>query len=163
MEDIEHISLVPKIWLREFETMSYLLMIKVVPYPFPTLGLCLDLHLPIVSFTQHHPWHHYMIFPSLVVLALHILSLIRPGRVWRVWAQGWSCMVRDGLWSLGGLLCEDWSIAWWDSHSFCHEYRDWSCMMRVGLWWAVVHDEIIIDFALRRLPLRLLWSIWSMV
>ena len=78
-----------------------------------------------------------MIFPSSVFLAFHIPSLIRPGRVWGVWAQGWSHMARVGLWFLGGLRCEDWSIAWWDCHLFCREYRDWYCMMRVGLWWAV--------------------------
>ena len=104
-----------------------------------------------------------MTFPSLAVLALHILSFIQPSIVWGVWAQGWSCMTRDGLWSLGGLRCEDWLITLWDCHLFFHEYRDWSCMMRVGLWWAVMLDEIVVYFALRGLSLRLLWSIQSTV
>ena len=115
-----------------------------------------------MSFT-HHPWHHYMTFSSSTFLALHILYLIQLGRVWRVWAQGWSYMARDDLWSLVGLWCEDWLIVWWNCHLFCHEYRDWYCMMRVGLWWAVVLDKMVVYFVLRWSSLRLLWSIWSRV
>ena len=155
MEDIEPISLESEIWLRKFETVTHLLMIRVVPCSLPAIWLCFDLHPSIVSFAQYHPWDHYMTFPSSVFLALHIPSLIRLGRVWGVWAQGWSGMARVGLWSLGGLRYVDWSIAWWDCHLFCHEYRDWSCMMRVGLWWSVVPDEITVYFALRGSSLRL--------
>ena len=117
-----------EIWLREFEIVLHLLMIRAVPCSLPAPCLC-------------------MTFPSSIFLALHISSLIRPGRVWGVWAQGWSGMARVGLWYLGGLRCEDWSIAWWDCHLFFREYRDWSCMVRVVLWWAVVLDEITVYFA----------------
>ena len=163
MGDIEPIILGSEIWPRELETVTYLLMIRVVPRSLPIPCFCFDLHPSLVSFAQHHPWDHYMTFPSSVFLALHIPSLIRPGRVWGVWAQGWSCMMMDGLWSLGGLRYEDWLVAWWDYRLFCREYGDWSCMMRVGLWWAVVPDEITVYFALRGSSLRLLWSIWSTV
>ena len=147
MEDIEPISLGSEIWPREFETMTHLLMIKAVPCSLPTSWLCFDLHPSIMSFAQHHLWDHYMTFTSSAFLALHIPSLIRPSRLWGVWAQGWSCMARDGLWYLDGLRWENRSIAWWDYHLFCHEYGDWSCMMRVGLWWAVLLDEITVYFA----------------
>ena len=99
MEDIEPISLGSKIWPREFETVIHLLIIKAIPYSLPTPWLCFDLHPSIVSFAQHHPWDHYMTFPSSIFLALHIPSLIPPGRVWGVWAHGCSCMARDSLWS----------------------------------------------------------------
>ena len=42
-------------------------------------------------------------------------------------------MAMDGLWSLGGLQCEDWLISWWDCHLFCHEYKGWYDIMRVDL------------------------------
>ena len=162
MEDIEPISLGLEIWPREFEIVTHLLMIIAVSCSLPTPCFCFDLHPSIMSFTQDL-WDHYMTFPSSAFLPFHIPFLIRPGRVWGVWAQGWSCMAGDILWSLGGLRYVDWSIAWWDCHLFCHEYRDWSCMMRVGLWWAVVPDEITVYFALRWSSLRLLWSIRSTV
>ena len=155
MGDIEPISLGSEIWPRKFETVTHLLMIIAVPCSLPTPCLCFDLHPSIMSFAQHHLWDHYMTFPSSVFLASHIPSLIRPGRVWGVWAHGCSCMVRDNLLSLGGLRWVDWSIAWWDCHLFYREYRDWSCMMRVGSLWAVVPDEITIHFALRGSSLRL--------
>ena len=163
MEDVEPISLGSEIWLREFETVTHLLMIRVVPCSLPTPCLCFDLHPSIVSFAQHHHWGHYMTFPSSAFLPFHIPFLIRLGIVWGVWAQGWFHMARIGLWSLDGLRCEDWSIAWWDCHLFHCEYRDWSCMMRVGSWWVVVLDGITVYFALRGSSLRLLWSIWSTV
>ena len=163
MEDIEPISLGSEIWPREFETVTHLLMIRVVPCSLPT---------PCFVLTYIHPLralHSITLetitwpFPSSVFLAFHIPSLIRLGRVWGVWAQGWSRMVRVSLWSLDGLRCEDWLIAWWDYHLFCREYRDWYCMMRVGLWWALMPDEITVHFALRGSSLRLLWSIRSTV
>ena len=136
-------------------------MIRAVPTHFAPFTLAC---LSILSLLKHHPSpRYYLAFLSPVVLALHISSSIRPSRVWGVWALGWSCMVRDDLWSLGGLWCEDWSIAWWDYHLFFHEYRYWFDMMRVGLWWAVVLDKIVVYFALRGSYLRLLRSIWSRV
>ena len=155
MEDIEPISLESGIWPREFETVTHLLMIRAVSCSLPALWHCFDLHPSIMRLAQHHPWDHYMTFPSSAFPALHIPSLIRLGRVWGVWAQGWSCMARVGLRYLGGLWYEDWSITWWDCHLFCCEYRDRSCMMRVGLWWVVVPDEITVYFALRGSCLRL--------
>ena len=155
MEDIEPISLGSEIWPREFKTVIHLLMIRAVPWSLPAPWLFFDLHPSFVSFAQHHPWDHYMTFPSSAFLALHTPSLIRPSRVWVFWAQGWSLMASVSLWSFGGLRYEDWSIAWWDCHLFYHEYRDWYCMMRVGVWWAVVPDEITVYFALRGLSLRL--------
>ena len=155
MGDIEPIILGSEIWPRELETVTYLLMIRAVPCSLPTPWLCFDLHPSIMSFAQHHPWYHYMTFPSSAFLALHIPSLIRLGRVRGVWAQGWFRMARVILWSLGGLRYEDWSIAWWGCHLFVREYKGWCCMMRVGLWWAVVPDEITVYFALRGLSLRL--------
>ena len=110
MGDIEPISLGLEIWLREFETVTHLLMIRVVPCSLPALWLCFDLHPSIMSFAQHHPWDHYMTFPSSVFLALHIPSLIRPCRVWGVWAQGWSYMERVYLMIFGWLTIDSWLV-----------------------------------------------------
>ena len=110
--------------------MTHLLMIRAVPRSLPTPCFCFDLHPSIMSFAQHHLWDHYMTFPSSVFLAFHIPSLIRPGRVWGVWAQGCSYVARDSLWSLDGLRYVDWSIAWWD----CHLFRSW-LVMGSRAWW----------------------------
>ena len=86
MGDIEPICLGLEIWPREFEIVTYLLMIRAVPRSLPTPCFCFDLHPSIMSFTQHHPWDRYMTFPSSAFLPFHIPFLIRPGRVWGVWA-----------------------------------------------------------------------------
>ena len=153
IRDIQPISLGSEIWPRELSLRLWHIFLWSEPYlaHFPYFDIAL---------TCIHPlWDLRSITLETIVwlshprffLALHILSLIRPGRVWGVWAQGWSHMARVDLWSLGGLRCEDWSITWWDCHLFCREYRDWYCMMWVGLWWAVLLDEITVFFA---------WWVW---
>ena len=44
MGDIEPISLGSEIWLREFETVTHLLMIRAVPRSLPAPWLCFDLY-----------------------------------------------------------------------------------------------------------------------
>ena len=149
MEDIELISLGSEIWPREFETVTPLLMIRAVPCSLPTPWLCFDLHPSIVSFAQYHPWDHYMTFPSSAFLAFHIPSLIRPGRVWGVWAQGCSCMTRDSLWSLDGLRYVDWLFAWWDCRLFV-------VSIEIDLvWWELACDG---QSCLMRSPFTLPWD-----
>ena len=146
MGDIEPISLGSEIWLRGFEIVIHIFFwSEQYLVHFPHLDFALTYIHPL--WALHSITLETIIWPFHPFPALHLPSLIRLGRVWGVWAQGWSCMERVGLWYLGGLRYEDWSIAWWDCHLSCREYRDWYCMMRVGLWWAVLLDEITVYFA----------------
>ena len=126
MEDIEPISLGLEIWPREFETVTHLLIIRVVPCSLPTPWLCSDLHPSIASCTASplRPLYDLSIldFSSFT----HPLSVFDRVECEEFEPRVWYRMARVGLWYLGGLRYEDWSTAWWDCHLSCREYRDWS-------------------------------------
>ena len=136
MEDIKLISLGSETWLREFEIVTHILMIRAIPYSLPHLDLVI-----------HPLWALHSITPLLpnlsIILALHSIitysfypSIIRPGGVLGDWAWDEFDMMKVGLWWESGLIVW-WEFMWRSLHmtlESCHDYRDWSSMMRVGLW-----------------------------
>ena len=154
MEDIEPISLGSDIWPREFDTMTHLLMIRVVPYSLS--------HLDFVVTYIHPLWALHNItfetitwpFPSSTILASHPL----------LWFDQVECEEFEPMVDLAWReLAYDLWVAYdkWIGRLLDETVTYFIVSIEIDLvWWELVCDG---QSCLMRSPFTLLWEdhIWD--